>query len=286
MKNVQRLKGSKVERFGASRLLATVALAALLGAASSAPTATAQDKGYLSPAESAAKAKELIQRAITAMGGESYLKARDVYCEGRFAQFSSQGVLSGYERVYDFVLFPDKNRTEYSKKRNIIYVNNGDKAWSLDRGGVEELPEERGKDYLEGLKTDIHYLFRFRLEEEGMVFRYAGVDMVDLQPVDWVELTDRDGRVIKIAFAQSTGLPVRASFVTRDPETRVRTEETDYYSNYHNLGGVETSLRIWKESNGRMVYQVFWDKCQYNSGVSESHFTREALDQLWAKLKK
>jgi hypothetical protein len=265
-----------------SRFLAALGMTIVLCAMASA----AQDKGYLSPAESAAKAKELIQRAITAMGGESYLKARDVYCEGRFAQFSSQGVLSGYERVYDFVLFPDKNRTEYSKKRNIIYVNNGDKAWSLDRGGVEELPEERGKNYLEGLKTDIHYLFRFRLEEEGMVFRYAGVDMVDLKPVDWVELTDRDGRVIKIAFAQSTGLPVRASFVTRDPETRVRTEETDYYSNYHNLGGVETSLRIWKESNGRMVYQVFWDKCQYNSGVSETYFTREALDQLWAKLKK
>jgi hypothetical protein len=268
------------------RLVTILAVALALGVASGAPIAAGQDKGYLSPAESAAKAKELIQRAITAMGGEAYLKARDVYCEGRFAQFGSTGDLSGYERVYDFVMFPDKNRTEFSKKRNIIYVNNGDKAWSLDRGGVEELPEERGKDYLEGLKTDIHHLFRFRLEEEGMVFRYAGVDMVDLKPVDWLELTDSDRRVIRIAFAQSSGLPVRASYVTRDPETRVRTEETDYYSNYHSMAGVETSLRIWKETNGRMTYQVFWDKCSYNTGVSETYFTREALDQLWAKLKK
>ena len=114
----------------------------LLGAASGAPTVAGQEKAYLTPAESAAKAKKLIQRAIGALGGEAYLKARDVYCEGRYAQFSSQGGLSGYERVFDFVMFPDKNRTEYSKKRNIIYVNNGDKAWSLDRGGVEELPEE------------------------------------------------------------------------------------------------------------------------------------------------
>lgn len=248
--------------------------------------AGAQEKAYLAPEESAAKAKALIQRAIAAMGGDAYLKARDVYCEGRFAQFGSTGQLSGYERVYDYVMFPDKNRTEFSKKRNIIYVNNGDKAWSLDRGGVEDLPDERGKDYLESLLTDIHYLFRFRLEEEGMVFRYAGRDTVDLKPVDWVELTDRDRRVIRIAFAQNTGLPVRASYVTRDPETRARTEETDYFSNYHNMGGIETALRIWKETNGRMTYQVFWDKCAYNTGVSETYFTREALEQLWAKLKK
>jgi outer membrane lipoprotein-sorting protein len=251
----------------------------------SAPAA-AQEKAYLAPEESAARAKALIQRAIEAMGGDAYLKARDVYCEGRFAQFGSTGQLSGYERVYDYVMFPDKNRTEFSKKRNIIYVNNGDKAWSLDRGGVEDLPDQRGKDYLESLLTDLHYLFRFRLQEEGMVFRYTGRDTVDLKPVDWVELTDRDRRVIRIAFAQNTGLPVRASYVTRDPETRVRTEETDYFSNYHNMGGIETALRIWKETNGRMTYQVFWDKCSYNTGVSEAHFTREALEQLWAKLKK
>lgn len=250
-----------------------------------APTITGQSRSVMTPAESTAKAKEVIQRAITAMGGEAYLKARDVYCEGRYAQFSSQGQLAGYERVFDQVLFPDKNRTEFNKKRNIIYINNGNQGWALDRGGVTELPAEAAEDYLEGLKTDIHQLFRYRLDEEGMTFRYNGIDMVDLKPAQWVEVMDKDRRVIKIAFAQSTGLPIRAESVTRDPETRVRTEEIEYFSNYHPANGVETSLRIWKERNGRMVYQVFWDSCQYNTGVSESHFTREALDQLWAKLK-
>lgn len=282
MNRVAKSKSRRVQ--GAATTLRLGTLLALFAAFAFA--AAGQDKNYLTPEESAAKAKEIIQRGIQALGGEAYLKAHDVYCEGRFAQFGSTGALSGYERVYDYVLFPDKNRTEYSKKRNIIYVNNGPQAWSLDRGGVEELPEERGKDYLEGLKTDIHHLFRFRMEEEGMIFRYAGVDMVDLKPVDWVELTDRDRRVIKIAFSQNSGLPVRASYVTRDPETRVRTEDTEYFSNYHSMNGIETSLRIWKESNGRMSYQVFWDSCQYNTGVSESYFTREALEQLWAKLKK
>jgi len=248
--------------------------------------AAAQERSYLTPAESAAKAKATIQRAITAMGGDAYLKVRDITCEGRLAGFGSQGLLSGYERVFDQVLYPDKNRTEYNKKRNVITVNNGEHGWSLDRGGVTELPAEQGERFLENLNVDIHYLFRFRMEEEGMTFRFGGVQMVDLKPADWVEIMDRDRRVIKIAFAQSTGLPIRAEFVTRDPETRVRTEQTEYYSNYHTVGGVQTALRIWRERNGRMFYQVFWDVCSYNTGLPESHFTREALDQVWAKLKK
>ena len=65
----------------------------------------------------------------------------------------------------------------------------------------------------------------------------------------------------------------------------MRTEETEYFSNYHNMDGVKTSLRIWKERNGRMVWQVFWDSCRYNTGVDESYFTRQALEMRWAKIK-
>ncbi len=258
----------------------------LMGTASSAPTPAGQDKDYLTPQESEAKAKELIQRGIQALGGERYLKAHDIYCDGRLAQFDSQGQVSGYPEIFDYILFPDKNRTEYFKKRNIIYVTNGDKGWSLDRAGVEDLPAESGAEHSEDLKIDIHNVLRFRLKEEGMHFRYQGKDMVDLKPSEWVEITDRDRRVIRIAFVQATGLPIRAKFVTRDKETRVRTEETEYYSNYQTLDSIETPLRVYRERNGRMVHQLFWNTCSYNTGVDESFFTREALEQVWAKLKK
>jgi hypothetical protein len=258
----------------------------LLWAYASAPAARGQEKDFLTPQESEAKAKEILQRGVQALGGERYLKARDVYCEGRLANYDSQGLLAGYTEVFDYVLFPDKNRTEYYKKRNIIYVNNGAQGWSLDRAGVEESPAERGTDYLDSLKTDIHNLLRFRLNEEGMNFRYQGKDMVDLKPSEWVEITDRERRVLRIAFVQATGLPIRATFVTRNRETRVRTEEVEYYSNYHTVEGIETALRVYRERNGRMVHQLFWNKCAYNTGVQESFFTREALEQAWAKLKK
>src|SRR2546427_6780890 len=41
----------------------------------------------LMPEQSAAKAKALLQQAITALGGQAYLSVHDAECTGRFALF-------------------------------------------------------------------------------------------------------------------------------------------------------------------------------------------------------
>ena len=46
------------------------------------PRAFAQSAGDMMPAESAAKAKEILQQAVQGMGGTAYLNVRDVTCNG------------------------------------------------------------------------------------------------------------------------------------------------------------------------------------------------------------
>lgn len=259
------------------------ALLLLMGTIIIVPTAAQE---VLLPAQSIAKAKELIQQTIEALGGQAYLNVKDVHCDGRYAQFTTQGELGGYIKIFDYVLLPDKNRTEFSDKHNIIDVNNGHDAWSLDKGGVTDLPPGAGDSYLEGLKRSIDHLFRFRLKEEGMIFRYGGSDVVDLKPVDWVEVQDSDRRITRIAIEKATHLPLRALYITRDAETRQRNEETEYFSNYFAVNGVQTPKQIARDRNGRKVYQVFWGDCQYNTGLTPSFFTREALEQQFAKVGK
>jgi len=48
-------------------------------------------EGVLTPAQSAAKAKQMIQQAIDALGGQTYLGVRDETCEGRVAFFGDDG---------------------------------------------------------------------------------------------------------------------------------------------------------------------------------------------------
>ena len=250
------------------------------------PRAFAQNPQDMMPEESAAKAKEILQQAIQALGGTAYLNLRDATCEGRLSQFGHAGELNGFEKFVDYTIPPFKDRTENLPKRNLITVMNGDKGWTLDRGGVSEASGADIAHFEEDTKKDMDYILRSRLKEPNMVFRYAGVDVVDLRPVDWVELVDSDNRTIRIAISQSTHLPVRKIVDTRDANTRMKTDEVEYYSNYHPLNGVQTPFQITRERNHIKIYQVFFDKCEYNTNLSDSLFTKQSLDERWEKVGK
>ncbi len=248
--------------------------------------APAQNPTTMMPAQSAAKAREIIDRTIQALGGQAYLAVRDSTMELRLAQFGTSGELEGFTRVWDFNLLPDKNRSEYYKQRNIIYVYNGDKGWVMDRAGVEEATAVALEQFQDNLKKDLGNLFRFRMKEDGLIFRYGGTDLLDLKQVEWVEVIDRERRQFRFAVEKSTSLPIRAVYSTRDPETRVRYEEVEYLSNYHNVQGVQTPLQVARERNGRKIYQAFIESCSYNTGLTEAFFSRAALEETFAKLGK
>jgi hypothetical protein len=271
------------------RIISPVLLLTLLLAtawASVSPCALAQSPQDMMPEESAAKAKEILQQAIQAMGGNAYLNIRDVTCEGRLSQFGHAGELNGFEKFVDYSIPPFKDRTENLPKRNIISVMDGDKGWVLDRGGVSDASGADVAHFQEDTKKDLDYILRSRIKEPKIIFRYAGPDIVDLKEAEWVELVDSDNRTIKIAFSQSTHLPIRKIVDTRDANTRMKTGEVEYYSNYHPIGGVETPFQITRERNGIKIYQVFFDKCEYNTNLSDSLFTKQSLDDRWEKVGK
>jgi outer membrane lipoprotein-sorting protein len=249
-------------------------------------SARAQDAQVMLPEQSAAKAKEILQQTIQALGGQAYLNVRDASCTGRYGQFGHSGALEGYEQFFEFTKLPDKDRTEHSKKRNIIEVYNGDKGWIMDRGGVQDAPADALKDFQDNTKKDIDYILRSRLREPGMIFRYAGPDIVDLKESDWVELVDSEGRTIRLAIDRATHFPIRKVIITRDPTTRLRSEEVDYYSEYFPANGVQTPLKFTHERNGQKVFQVFFEECKFNTGLSDSLFTRESLDERYAQVGK
>ena len=265
--------------------LTALAFAVLFGVVSE---SSAQESEVMMPAQSAAKAKEILQQAIEGLGGAAYLNVHDVTCTGRLSLFGHSGELNGFGHFVDYTIpiAPFRDRTENLPKRNIIEVKNGDKGWDLDRGGVTDARTSDLARYQEDMKKDIDNILRHRIHEPDMIFRYGGQDVVDLREADWVELVDSDNRTIRIAVARSSHLPIRKVVDTRDANTRVRAQEIEYYSNYHPFQGIQTPFQITRERNGLKVYQVFFDKCEYNTNVSDSLFTKESLDERWAKIGK
>jgi hypothetical protein len=244
-----------------------------------------QNPDNMLPEKSAAKARELIDGAIQALGGDAYLNVRDITRVGRYSQFNSLNEVAGFVEVFDYTKLPDKRRREYSKRRNIIDVFNGDEGWSLTREGVEDAEAATLDSFQENLRRGMDNFFRFRYKkEQGIVLRYGGMDLMDMKQIDWVEVSDRDHRVIRIAMVRSTHLPIRAVNFQRDRETRNPIEEVDYFSNYLPVQGVVTPFRVARSRAGRRISETVYTSIQFNTGLEDSLFSRASLEQRWSQL--
>jgi hypothetical protein len=262
------------------------ALALLVISLAEPVSASAQVDELLMPEESAAKAKQLLNQAIEAMGGAAYLNVHDVTCSGRVGTFDHAGQLTGFGQFIDYTIPPFKERQENLPKRNIIEVFNGDKGWELDRGGVSDAPAPDLADFQATVKKDLDNILRHRIHEPDMTFRYGGTDVLDGWQAEWVELIDGENQTIRIAFQTSTHLPVRKVSDNNDPKMHLRMKEIEYYSNFLPVNGVQTAYQLTRERNGIKVFQAFFDKCEYNTNLSDSLFTKESLEQRWSQVGK
>jgi len=81
--------------------------------------------------ENVRKARAVLNQTIQALGGQAYLNLQDISQEGRTYSFyhgrpNSLGIV-----FWRFYKFPDKDRIELTKKRDVIYVYNGDKGYEI-----------------------------------------------------------------------------------------------------------------------------------------------------------
>jgi len=280
-------------------LRATIWAALLLGLAAVYGTpATAQSGQDMLPEQSAAKAKQVLQQVISALGGQTFLNVRDTDCQGRVAQFGSNGDVMGYTQFHDMWLLPDKNRTEYIVKGEnalsgylleglpvfthggvTITAYDGDHGWMLDRSGVSDQPEDSIHDFTEAVKTGMNNILRVRMNEPGMEYHYAGTDLIDMKEAEWIEFSDRDHREFRLAVDKYTHLPLRWVVMTRDPESHERTEMTTSYVQFLTTDGVKTPMNIVRSRDDRKLSQTFFTGCKYNSNLAAQLFTRAALQQ-------
>jgi len=261
------------------KVAARFACAALIAFLSVSPRAVAQNPDTMMPDASAAKAKQILAQMIEAFGGPAYLNAKQSECSGRMSQFGHNADLTAYLPFKTYWEFPDKNRNDIGKKGNVIDLYAGYEGWTLDHDGVGPEPAAQVDNFRAQLPNNPNYIFRYRLREEGMNFRWAGLDLIDLKPIDWVEVTDNKQRVYRIAVARDTHLMVRFVVLTPNEANSQPDEDVTSYANYHAFDGVVAPLQVWREHNGRRVFQAFYDTCRYNPNLPANFFTKAGLEE-------
>jgi hypothetical protein len=251
------------------------------------------------PEQSEAKGKQLLADLINGLGGPGYTEVHESLCQGRRVLFGHNGEPVGNIEFADYRRYPDKDRTEYLGKGHntflpflvgidgldwshggiVITLYNGDRGWTFDRSGVNELPATSISDFQEQVKRNVDNLLRLRLKEPQITIRFGGNDTVDLKQVDWVEITDSEERKFRLAVDRSTHFLVRSSVTTKDEETQQYNEDVSIYTNYQLKDSVWTPLQITREHNGRRSVQIFHDTCKYNPGFSDELFDKSSLSK-------
>jgi len=245
---------------------------------------TQQNPETMMPEASATKAKQILALMLDAMGGQSYLHVRELQCTGRKSEFGHNNALTSYLEFKEYRRFPDKYRLDLGKKGNIIDLFDGKEGWTVDHDGVSEEPADKVDEFQDRMMKDPGHLLRYRLKEEGMVYRYGGTDLIDLKPVDWVEMADREERTYRIAVERDNHLMARFTVIIRDQVSGQRVEEVTSFANYHMIDGVETPLQVARTRDGRRILQAFYDSCTYNPNLASNFFTRAALEQRFQEV--
>jgi len=258
------------------RYLALILLLASCGLAQTAsPPANGPSPAIPPDQANAHKARAILDQAIQALGGPAYLNIQDISQEGRTYSFyhgkpNSLGVL-----FWRFYKYPDHDRIELTKDRDVAYVYVGDKGYEITYKGTH--PQEP-KDVATHVRRQ-HYaldvVLRTWINDPKTALFYEGETVSDEKPAEKVTILNAKNEGLTLFIDKDTHLPLHKEYSWRDPTDKERNVEEEGYDGYREVQGIMTPFRTTVYYNGDMAGQRFLTSVKYNQGLADSMF--EAL---------
>jgi hypothetical protein len=226
----------------------------------------------LRASDNLARGREVIDKAIGALGGDAFRSLRTRTETGRSASFYHDRLSSlSIARFYTKYLPVDgpetvheAQRQVYGKKQtdSVLYTSSG--AYELTFRGARVLPEDQANDFREATLREIFYILHQRIGEPGMQFESHGVDVVENQPVETIEIYDSENRNVTVWLNANTYLPVKTRYYQWDPTIKERREYVTSYTKYRTTGGVMWPHETGRERDSDKIFQLFADKVTIN----------------------
>lgn len=222
--------------------------------------------------ENARQARNLLEQAIQALGGDAYLNVHDIEQEGRTYSFyhgrpTSNGVL-----FWRYVEFPDKERIDLTKEKDVSVVYAGNKAYELTYKGAHEIEKKDLDDYLRRRRFSLENMLRFWVNDPNVALFFEGTALAGNLAAQQITLINAKDEAVHIFLDVDTHLPLKKSYIWRDPLDRERNSEEEIYDNYRPVQGVMTPWGFTRYYNGDMQSQRFLSGVKYNQGVDQAMF--------------
>jgi hypothetical protein len=220
----------------------------------------------------AQKAANLLQQCIAALGGQAFLSLQDSEQQGRgytFYHGQPRDVGAPFWRSWKW---PDKERVELTKKRDIVFIHNGDNGYEITFRGTAAEQSEPLTDFLRRRHFSLENVLRVWLSQPGTALFYDGTAVAERKPAEVVSIFNAQNEQVTVYIDKITLLPVQKTFTWRDPKEHDRIEETEIYDAYKDVQGVKTPHNLTRKRNGEMLSQRFVDSVRYNLGLADSLF--------------
>ena len=257
--------------------------------------------------ENSQKAKGLIEQAIAALGGETYLNIRDREQQGRGYGFHHGRAEGGGNVFWDFIEFPDKERVEITKERDIAQLYVGNKGWEITFKGphpldpnpkyqprpvrlmLRKVPPPAADDACRISRPENQRGFLLTRNATYLEPYHATLPAIDASfgrlrtliadnPAQLARfnrlppLINAQNESITLYFDEDTHLPVKKSFEWRDPVDRQKNLEEEIYENYRSVSGIMAPFNVTRYFNGDMASQRFFNSVTINQGLDAAMF--------------
>lgn len=244
-------------------LLSSVAAHAQAAPASSASTAVTDPTTQ--------KAKKLLDQMITALGGNAWLTYKNYEQQGRSYTFFHGKPTSAGTLFWRFYEYPDKERRELTKQRDVIYIDNGDKGYEKTYKGTATEEDKLVQEMLRRRRHSLEIVIREWLKDPQTILLYIGQSVADQQLVDVVSILNKNNDEVSIGIEINSHLPIIKRFTWRDPD-KYKVEDETIYGNYRIVQGIASPYTITSKRDGEIIGQSFLTHVEYNKTFEPGFF--------------
>jgi hypothetical protein len=254
-----------------------VLLVAAMGMALMAPQAARTQTGDDAAQKNAAQARAALDAMVKALGGQAWLDMKNQMRQGHIAAFFQSNPDLGTTQYFEFHQWPDHDRIEYTKHRDVVQFFVGRQGWEVTYQGKKPLDKDIVDDYLRRRDHSIETAVKVWMKNPNTILIYEGQHLAERHLAEQVTLISPQNEAITILMDVQTHLPLQRIFEWRDPEYHDKNTDTEEYDDYHTIDGFATPFTITRLKNGDPFRQYFVDHLSFNQNLSADFWDPDAV---------
>ena len=229
--------------------------------------------------KNAKQARVVLDAMVQAMGGPAWLDMKSQLRQGHVAAFFHGKPSGGTTDYWEYHVWPDHDRIEYTKHRDVLQFYIGRTGEEVTYKGKAALPQEQVDDFLRRRDHSIETAVKLWLKDPQTILIYEGQRLAERHLADQVTLISAQNEAVTILMDTQTHLPLRRTFEWRDPLYKDKNLDAEEYDDYHTVNGLPTPFTITRFKNDDMISQRFLDHVTYNQDLPADFWDVNAVER-------